>query len=510
MKYLPLVNQLYALQVLEYDFSRYLRWTFENPLRVKLENKKSLVWTSKARFLFCCSLTFLFILFTTTLTPLRSGSLDLKGGVFVFLLFTIFPQPLLLSSLLILRPYEILNRRRTIRQAQKILAGHKTLLVIGITGSYGKTTVKEILANLLSSRYQVLATPASYNTLFGIAGVIKNNLKPEHEIFIVEMGAYKKGEIAELCGMVKPKIGILTGITSQHLERFGDLENIVKAKGELIDALPKDGLAVFNLYSAPCADLYQRTTINKIGYSRINKPHGINPDLQAETSPIIASMDNETMKQWSSLQQNFDIKIRSQLLKSPEEITGLTINLPAEHNVSNALAAIAVGLYLGLSEEEIRKGLGQVKPPEHRLQIIPGAGGSVIIDDAYSSNPEGAKAAVKLITRLSNHPKIIVTPGMVELGKQQFEENKNFGKLIAENFDYAIIVNKTNREALLQGIKDGGWGVPLTMKQWNNKTIDQRLFITDTLDQATKNVIPQLVKPNSLILFENDLPDIYN
>ncbi len=497
MKYLPLLNQLYALQVLEYDFSRYLRWTFENPLRVKLENKKSLVWTSKARFLFISSLIVQFLPFIILpLTFSGSGSFNSNGAV-LFLLLTIFPQPLLVFSLLVIRPYEIFNRRRTTAQAQRILADHKNILVIGITGSYGKTTVKEILTSLIATRYQVLATPASYNTLFGIAGVIKNNLKPEHEIFIVEMGAYKKGEIAELCGMVKPKIGILTGITNQHLERFGDLENIVKAKGELIDALPKDGLAIFNLFSSPCADLYQRTSINKLGYSRIDKPNGVTPDLQAEiiTSSVSCS--------------SFNLKIADGKILKSKEIKNITLNLPAEHNVSNALAAIAVGLYLGLSEEEIRKGLSRVNPPEHRLQIIPGAEGSIIIDDAYSSNPEGARAAVKLITRLPNHPKIIVTPGMVELGNQQLEENKNFGKLIAENFDYAVIVNKTNREALLQGIKDGGWGVSLTMEQWNNKTIDQRLFIADTLDQATKNIIPQLVKPNSLILFENDLPDIY-
>ncbi|MEK7610904.1 MAG: UDP-N-acetylmuramoyl-tripeptide--D-alanyl-D-alanine ligase [Patescibacteria group bacterium] len=488
MRYIPLYNQLYALQVLEYDLVRFIKWTVQNLFRLGLEKKKALVWTSKARFLFICatalSLAPIF-LFQPWATPLRSGSLDLKGVIIVILL-QLFPQPLLLISLLVLRPYEIINRRRTVLRAQKIITEHKNLLVIGITGSYGKTTVKEILATVLATKYEVLATPKSYNTLFGIAGIINMKLKPEHEVFIVEMGAYKKGEIAELCRMVRPKIGIITGITNQHLERFGSLENIVEAKSELIQSLPEEGLAVFNLYSQPCVELYLKTIINKVGYSRISKPHGVEADLQAE---II-----------SSSPESSEFRVKQDTY---------TLNLPADHNVSNALAAIAVGTYLGLTEEEIRHGLFKVSPPEHRLQLIHGPENSLIIDDAYSSNPEGARAAIKLITRLPNYPKIIVTPGIVELGKQQFEENKKLGELIAENFDYAVIVNKTNRAALLQGIREGGWSNATAMKQWNNGTIGQRLFITDSLDQATKEIIPQLVKPNSLILFENDLPDIY-
>lgn len=496
MKFIPLYNQLYALQVLEYDLIRFVRWTVHNLFRLKLEKKMALVWTAKAKYLFICanvlSLVPLFI-FQPWATPL---SLDLKGVIIVILL-QLFPQPLLLVSLLVLRPYELINRRRTIIRAQETLAKHKKMLIIGITGSYGKTTVKEILAALLAQKYKVLATPKSYNTLFGIAGVINSKLKPEHDVFIVEMGAYKKGEIKELCRMVRPKIGIITGITNQHLERFGSLKNIVEAKSELIQALPNDGLAVSNLFSKPCADLYLKTKINKIGYSWIEKPYGIEADLQAEIT--------------GSSMESSELKIRQETY---------TLNLPSEHNVSNALAAVAVGLYLGLSETEIRKGLTRVKPPEHRLQIIHGPENSLIVDDAYSSNPEGARAAVKLIAKFPNYPKIIVTPGMVELGKQQFEENRKLGKLIAENFDAAVIVNKTNRKALVQGIKDGGWDTSVAMKQpasptlqqggCSNETIGKRIFITNSLDQATKYIIPQLVKPNSLILFENDLPDIYN
>lgn len=518
MRYLPLYNQLYALQVLEYNFRRFIFWSLKNPLRLKLEKKKKFVWTTKSRFLFCCSFIFQLILFifeTFPITPLRSGSFDLKG-VLVFIFLLVFPQPLLLFSLLSLLPYEVFNRRRTINETRKIIANHKNLLVIGITGSYGKTTVKEILTAVLSTKYRVLATPKSYNTLFGIAGVIQKTLKPEHEIFIVEMGAYKKGELAELCRMVKPKIGLLTGITGQHIERFGSLKNIVEAKSELIQALPDDGLAVFNLDSQLCTELYLKTKINKVGYAGIDKPNWVAPDFKAEiisrtpessTFNLKVSSNNETMKQWNNPQL---------------EIDNLTLNLQAEHNVSNALAAIAVGLYLGLSEGEIRSGLSQVKPPEHRLQIITGAENTVIIDDAYSSNLEGARAAIKLITRFPNYPKIIVTPGMVELGKQQFEENKKLGKLIAESFDYAVIVNKTNRRALLTGLLDGGWfflthtlvdHLGFTPKQLENYNvpdeIDEKVFIAENLDQVTKEILPNLMRPGCVVLFENDLPDIY-
>lgn len=503
MKYLPLRQQLYALQVLEYQPLRYLKWWLQNFHRFKLERKKTLVWTNKARFLFFCSLLLQFVLTTTPTALITKFS-----NVTPFLLFTffiIFPQPLLLLSLLLLKPYEAINRRQTIRQIQKILRDYPHLKIIGITGSYGKTSVKDILAQTLSLKYKVLATPQSYNTLFGIANFIKEKIKAEHEILIVEMGAYKIGEIRELCRTIPPQIGIITGITDQHLERFGSLENITTAKYELVEALPPDGLAVFNLDSPPIVPLYQKTQVPKIGYAQDNP------------KADISSKNNVTRKQFNNFQQTFDLVINSSQLPNlqfspPSGGSNFLLHLLGVHQISNALAAITVALHLGLTPEQIRRGLTKVQPPAHRLQLLSQPNGTLIIDDAYSSNPEGVKAAINFVSQLPNQPKIIVTPGMVELGSRQVEENVDFGKLIAATFDYAVIVNQTNREALLKGLLERSnlqeKTPPTAGLAWEGSTL-KKYFIADSLEDATKNLLPRLTQPSCLLLFENDLPDIY-
>lgn len=405
----------------------------------------------------------------------ENGALVFSG--LVFLTLTIFPSTPLLLATLTLYPYEAINRKRITREAKKILEQNPNLVVIGITGSYGKTTVKTILDTILSAKYSVLSTPKSYNTLFGIAKIIKENLNRKHEIFIVEMGAYKIGEIREICQMVKPRIGITTGITSQHLERFGSLDNIVKAKNELTKSLPLNGLAVFNLDSKPCRELYSKTNIPKIGYG-IESPTDVN-------ATDIKTGNKENI---------FSVK-----LAGDYQLDNLSIKLLGEHQILNTLPAVAVALHLNISEKEIKNALTKLEQPEHRLSLIQGANNSLIIDDAYSSNTEGYKAAFKLVEGYKDNPKIIVTPGLVELGTIAKIENRIMGGEITKVFDTAIIVNKTNRQALLEGIKNGGWSIS-----------EPKVYTSDSLEHVTKFILPKISIPNSIILFENDLPDIYD
>ncbi|MDO8601407.1 MAG: Mur ligase family protein [bacterium] len=179
--------------------------------------------------------------------------------------------PLYIFTLIIFVPlfFQIITviwRKRLLRKARLKREGFKNLLVIGITGSYGKTSTKEFLYGILSQKFRVLATKEHQNSEVGIAGCILNELKPEHEIFIVEMGAYNKGGIKLLCDMVHPKIGILTGINEQHMATFGSQENIIKTKYELIESLPQDGMAFFNAKNKYCVELYNRTEIKKFLY----------------------------------------------------------------------------------------------------------------------------------------------------------------------------------------------------------------------------------------------------
>ena len=389
--------------------------------------------------------------------------------------FFIFTLPLnMMIAVWFAKPTEDWINERYIKKARRILKKkeYKDLIKIGITGSYGKTSTKFILEKILSEKYNVLATPNSYNTTMGNVRVIREQLKPEHQVFISEMGARKVRDIAEICEFVKPQIGIITSIGAQHLETFKKIENVVKTKKELIDNLAQDGIAILPKDNEYCFNIYKEETREKYLYSL--KDHGA--DVYAKN--IKVGPEGSTFK-----------------VVTPNGEFECTTKLLGEHNVQNILGCIAIAVHLGLTNEEIARGVSKVEPVEHRLQILPTNNGTVVIDDAFNSNPVGSKMALDIVKKFEGR-KIIVTPGMVELGAEEEILNKEFGKHIGNSMDIAILVGVKRSKAIVEGIQE-------------TKFDKMNIYVVPTLDEATKK-LGSLTKAGDVILFENDLPDNYN
>lgn len=345
--------------------------------------------------------------------------------------------------------------------------------VVGITGSYGKTSSKNIVNDILNVKMNSFASPKSFNTPYGLINSINNYLDKFNNIFIAEMGAFKIGEIKQCCKLVKPKYGIITSIGEAHLETFGSRENIMKGKFELVESLPSDGLAILNK-----DDEYQ------VKYKIKNKCNvkwiGIdNKDVDLYATNIKLSGQGTT----------FDC-----VFKGDKNKYTFNTKLLGKHNVYNILAGILLGHELGLTVEELQRGVNSVKTIEHRLELKK-YGNINIIDDAYNSNPVGSRMAVEVLG-LMEGTKIIVTPGMIELGSEQYELNYKFGEYISKTCDYVILIGRNQTKPIYNGLLD-------------NKFDDKKIFVLNDVREAFP-LMNKLSNKNTYVLLENDLPDLFN
>lgn len=367
--------------------------------------------------------------------------------------------PLIFSCLILaLEPIAILWRRKIIRRATRRRERFKDLIVIGITGSYGKTSTKEFLYTILKENFRVLKTKEHQNSEVGISRCILNDLKPEHQIFICEMGAYKKKGIKLLAGIAKPKIGILTGINEQHLATFGSLNNIIKTKYELIESLPRDGLAIFNGNNTHCIDLYNRTNISK----RLTRR-----DIWADN----IGMEREFI--------SFQVRTRG-------DSAGFRVNLLDKHWVENILLAVQVAKELGMSLEEISEACQKIKPLSGTMKLIRTDEGLNVIDATYSANPSGVISHLDYL-KIWPGRKVIIMPCLIELGSSSQEVHQKIGEKINEVCDLAII---TTKECL---------------KDVKGKTKpDQVLFTEDPRDILNK--VREFSDKEDVILLESRVP----
>lgn len=360
-----------------------------------------------------------------------------------------------------------------LNKAKNNLKGRTRLEVVGITGSYGKTSSKNILHDILSSKYSVYKTKKSFNTPYGLMTSINNELDKFSEIFIAEMGACKLGDINELCDIVNPKYGIITKIGVAHLETFKSEYNIQKGKFELIERLPIDGIGILN-----------RDDINQTTYKIKNKCKIIWIGIDNKEADIYA-----TNIKLSSNGSTFDIKFKGSDKKYKFE----TILL-GKHNIYNVLSSIALALELGIRIEDIQKSVKRLSQIEHRLELKKYED-ITIIDDAFNSNPEGSKSALEVLSMM-NGKKIIVTPGMIELGDKQYELNKKFGEYIKEVCDEVILVGEKQTQAIYEGLIESGY----------NKN---NIYVINDVKEAFK-IIRKLKDKETFVLLENDLPDIFS
>ncbi len=389
-----------------------------------------------------------------------------------YFLFAGMPYVVLLAAL-IMEPYEARLNEAYLKSARAKLRARKDLEIVAITGSFGKTQTKFILRHILSKRFDVLATPASFNTDLGIARCVNEELTDAHQVFIVEMGANHVGDIKKLVGLTRPRYGILTGIGSQHLDTFGSMENIASTKYELMRGLPKDGFAVFGSGDDYIDRLYAKSTRDKVRVS-------LEPD---DTAALWATDIDYTGRGtafvlWS--REGDRLPCRMPLL--------------GRFAVKDFLMAAAMARRLGMSLAEIAAGAKDLAPMEHHMQLIAGGEGELnMIDDTLNQDAESAGAAMEVIARMPGK-RVVVTPGIGEQDGREKEVNFALGAQMADSADAVILVgHRFFSRSIVRGLMDAGFS-------------RDSLFTAEDADAADE-VLKEITEPGDTVLFESSIPD---
>ena len=425
--------------------------------------KTPLVYTMRVKRLF---LTDILLFVVIALSALFFATEWAKAIIGTTLLLSNF---LMLIANIMNKPIEKAINRYYYNDAKRIIESNKNLIIIGVTGSFGKTSTKNYLATVLAEKYNVLVTPGNFNTLLGVIRTIREQLRPYHQVFIVEMGAKQKNDIKEICDLVHPTIGIVTAVGEMHLETFKSIENIQDTKFELINSLPTNGLGIIN---------------NDSKY--INNYKGIT----SQCNIIRYAVENDA--DYKATEVHYGANGVSFKLNGDEQFNSRLLGVG---NLLNILASIAVANHLQVPVNKQKNAIARLQPVEHRLSMKV-ANGITVLDDAYNSNPQGAKMALEVLKNFTvgeENKRIVITPGFVEMGTRQAVANKELGVTIAKSCDYAIVVNATNREAIKLGIDEGGLAT-------------DRYYLADSLNQAHAH-LAQILKAGDVVLYENDLPD---
>lgn len=388
--------------------------------------------------------------------PLRPKSL----GVFLFSLsvlgvfFIIFPVstffklfivdilsfPVTLIIVLLLKLPTFMYHSVLISKSVTLLRQHKKMKVIGVTGSYGKTSTKEILYTLLSQKYKTLKTEASKNSPIAIAELLIRKLTPDCEVLIVEMGAYKRGEIAQMSAMVKPQVGIVTAINAQHLDLFGDLNTTMKAKYELIQGLSEGKIAIFNgdnSYTSEMGSWAARDGCSVWYYSM---------DSAKKTAKQFACIATNIKATPSGVSFTVHYGAKS---------ASVSVGLLGKYQVANILAAISGAISCGMTFDEATKACVHIRPFPKTMQKVTGLNGSVFIDDTFNNNPDAARAAIDFLATTKGQKFFIFQP-MIELGDTADESHRSVGAYAAKICDHIILTNDNFHASFISGVQSEG------------------------------------------------------
>lgn len=451
-------------------------FSFAQALKLaRAKYKKPLAWTARAKRIFAAAWVVFVVVAVAAIVCLADSTAESRLVVASLTTLACYCASHVIMSVAnwILQPIERSINRGYYNDAASILKSMPDLKIIGITGSYGKTSTKYYLHRILSEHYDTLMTPGSFNTTLGVIRTVREMLKPYNEVFIVEMGAKQPNDIKEICDLVHPTMGIITAVGPQHLESFKTIECVQATKFELADALPADGLAIVN------------DDFEYIANRKVSNTNCVRYAVR-QTKNAAVTADNI---EYSALGTTFTVK------DSKRGDLVLTTKLIGECNISNLTAAVVAARHLGVPDDKIRYAVERIEQVEHRLNIKRTAGGVTIIDDAFNSNPVGSRMALDVIAGMKGGKRIVVTPGMIELGDQQFELNQKFGEAMASSCDIAIVVGQYNREAIVSGLKAGKMAED-GIKEVESFTAAQALLST-------------LLKSGDIILYENDLPDTF-
>lgn len=452
----------------------------------RTEIKKPFRATDRAKRLLAAAfaLALAVALLTLTVSIILPERAQLAGvATLGFALFLSAPLLLIAANVLNM-PLEAFRRRRFVERARRVLNAAQPV-VIGITGSYGKTSTKVYLTHILNGRYRAYPTPKSYNTLMGVCIAINNDLAEDnsYDYFVAEMGAYIPGEIARICELTQPTISIVIEVGPQHLERFGSLENVAIAKYEIIKALPGDGVGIFNWDNPYVRAMYERGhPQTRIAVSREVEPSAIPPDgPRFVASNIIETLDTLT----------FTVTDTQTGASEP-----FLAPLLGVHNVTNILLATAVAVHEGMSLREVAWRVRGLQPAEARLARQTTPQGIIIINDAYSANPVGIVSALRALSLHTAPRRLLITPGMIELGDLWEQENHRLGQLAAQHATDVILVGSDQTAPIRRGLLDSGFA-------------PDRVQTVHTLAEAVTWYQNNL-SAGDVVLFLNDLPDTYS
>lgn len=395
----------------------------------------------------------------------------LLAAILTGTMIKVLTQYLVYLAYYLLRPLEAYLSQKYYNQAKQVLDSQSHLIRIGITGSYGKTSTKFILENVLKSHYLTLVTPHSYNTTLGVVRTVREGFSGSLEAFVAEMGAKKSGDIKEICDLVEPQIGIITAIGPQHLESFGTIENVIATKFELARAVGHRGVVIVNYDD-----------------ENVRKGMALNPGL----AYITYGQDDQADAVISNIQvsekgSGFTLTYRGQSMDYLTPLLGV-------HNISNLAAGIVLGLYLDIPPAKIAMGIRETQPVEHRLELKM-QGNYYILDDAFNSNPVGANNALEVLKSFPRGKKVVMTPGMIELGSQDEPVHFALGQHMAACVDVAILVGEKKTEKIKEGLLAKGFG--------------PENIITVASVFAGFAAAREIMGPGDILLIENDLPDNY-
>lgn len=473
--------QLYLLQLENYEVGRYWKLLASRgffpgrrrPLR------KDLVWTTKAKALMLMASTLHFLLAVFVAAVLLYMFFAGGGLLWLLLATFIFGLPFYFvwfsAALVVISPLDSYAKNKLAREARAKLAGLKELKIIGVAGSYGKTTMKEVLTQVLSIKYKVSSPAESINTPVGIARFILNKLGDDTKILILELGEHYRGDIKQLCDIAQPDVAVITGINEAHLERMNTLENIAATIFEAAEFAKPEAMVVMNGDDARVVNRYRGFT----GGREVRFYSSGSGHLDYDVS-------NQKFDQ-QGLAWSFEVKDRGTF----------SIGLIAKYGIGASVAALAVAEHLGMNDTDIKIGLSQVRPVEHRLQPIRSGNNILVIDDSYNGNPAGAAEAIKVLSRFTDRRKIYITPGLVETGAAAAEVHREIGRSLAGVADVVILIKDSVTPEIELGIRNYESGGKKPEVMWFDTALD--------MHQSLKNI----VKPGDVVVFQNDWGDQY-
>ncbi|TSC66457.1 MAG: UDP-N-acetylmuramoyl-tripeptide--D-alanyl-D-alanine ligase [Candidatus Doudnabacteria bacterium Gr01-1014_77] len=463
-------NLVYMLQASEYDLGEFFAWYWRTNDFRTVSKRKSLVKTPKAMVLLILSWVILLsIYFSSLFFAIITAHIWylIAGLVFgpVVLPYILVLVLLVMALLQIPLEFVIINK------AKKRLLKNRALR-IAVAGSYGKTTMREILKTVLTEGKKVATVPSNYNTPLGISKFILS-LNGDEDILVFEMGEYYPGDIRKLCRLVNPDIGVITGVNEAHLKKFKSLENTAKTIFELADWLGGKPLYV-NGEDLIVKNFLKNTSRNQEHYSFFSR-NGLGKLVvsNAKTSLIGTSFD---------LTHGSENKVFS------SRLLGL-------HQIGPLLVAIDVALKLGMTMEKVIAGVGKTKPFEHRMEPKTDSAGVVTIDDSYNGNPTGVKAVIDFLASIKGHRRLYVTPGLVEMGSRSEEIHREIGRELSNvGIEKVLLIRNSVTPYIYNGLIDSGYS-------------GEVIWFDDALKAFAS--LPNMTVSGDVVVLQNDWPDQY-